>query len=522
MMRCVVWASLEDPMRRGLRAFVFVVTSLVAGPAVDAGAQAALAESLDLPRHGASRDLAPALTSASALALDPLCGSSVVGLLVLDRDVSCGTLPLELAAGATLDLGGFTYEGYIESGRRDVTLRNGTVAHGGIDFYACDDCRIEDVHVRDGDAEFTVGIGLRTVVRASRFSGNDVALDLFDWSGLPSGDNTIVDCEFEDNTYAVNIASYSGNLIESNTFRGNGVGVNLWDEDEFGVNDNTVAQNEFVENTVGVAQNVVSCQETEGRCQQGNRVTDNVFRRNEGSGMSVRDLGECGDSDAHCDAVEMAIEDNLFDTNGFAPPPPPSEFPAGDDGLSVTGPPELTDGIRVTRNVAISNADLGIEAPGALDGGGNRARDNGDPQQCVGVVCEWMIDLVVSPGHPRDRIDPRSHGLIRVAILGSQTFDVAELDARALAFGPAGALAERHPRPKRRDLSRDGFPDLLVSFRASGTGIAFGDREVCLVGRTRAGIPVAGCAAIVTAGPPRGQGHGDSHGARRAVPERAR
>ncbi len=510
-------------MRRGLRVFAAVVTSLVAGPALDARAQASIAERLELPRHGASRDFVPtpplALASASALALDPLCGSSVTGVLILDRDVSCGYDGLFLDAGATLDLGGFTYEGYIE-GYQNVTLRNGTVAHGGIDFYACDDCRIEEVHVRDGDADFTVGLGLRNVVRASRFSGNSVALDLYDYYGFPSGDNTIVDCEFEDNGTAVNIASHSGNLVESNTFRGNRVGVNLWDEDYFGVNDNTVARNEFVENTFGVAHRVVSCSDTWppadlGRCQQGNRFTDNVFRGNETSGMSVVDLGDylgdCGDPGAQCDAVEMSIEDNLFEANGFGPPPVPWLFPAGDDGLTVAGPPDLTDGIRVAHNVAIANADLGIEAPGVIDGGGNRARDNGDPLQCVGVVCERMIDIDVWPGRPHARSHPLSHELIPVAVLGSQAFDVAELDVRTLAFGAAGARAERHPRPKRRDVNGDGFPDLLVWFRTSWTGIALGDREVCLAGRTTAGIPFGGCDAIVTAKPRRGSGHGGSH-----------
>ena len=53
------------------------------------------------------------------------------------------------------------------------------------------------------------------------------------------------------------------------------------------------------------------------------------------------------------------------------------------------------DGIHVesrtatlTRNRAVRNADLGIEAvPGVIDGGGNRASGNGDPRQCVNVIC---------------------------------------------------------------------------------------------------------------------------------------
>jgi Right handed beta helix region len=55
----------------------------------------------------------------------------------------------------------------------------------------------------------------------------------------------------------------------------------------------------------------------------------------------------------------------------------------GDDGIDVESPATT-----VTANVASNNADLGIEAvPGVTDGGGNRARGNGNPAQCVRVSC---------------------------------------------------------------------------------------------------------------------------------------
>jgi large repetitive protein len=55
----------------------------------------------------------------------------------------------------------------------------------------------------------------------------------------------------------------------------------------------------------------------------------------------------------------------------------------GDDGIDVD-----SRATTVTANVANDNADLGIEAvPGVKDGGGNQASGNGNPAQCVGVVC---------------------------------------------------------------------------------------------------------------------------------------
>jgi large repetitive protein len=56
---------------------------------------------------------------------------------------------------------------------------------------------------------------------------------------------------------------------------------------------------------------------------------------------------------------------------------------SGDDGFDIG-----SDRIRLAGNRAIRNTDLGIEAvPGAIDGGGNVARDNGDPLQCTNIVC---------------------------------------------------------------------------------------------------------------------------------------
>ena len=68
----------------------------------------------------------------------------------------------------------------------------------------------------------------------------------------------------------------------------------------------------------------------------------------------------------------------------------------GDDGIHVGEIPlPVTErSVVLERNRADHNADLGIEAvPGVTDGGGNRARGNGNPLQCLVVVCR-------TPGRP--------------------------------------------------------------------------------------------------------------------------
>jgi len=56
---------------------------------------------------------------------------------------------------------------------------------------------------------------------------------------------------------------------------------------------------------------------------------------------------------------------------------------AGDDGFDIQ-----SQTAKLTKNLARRNGDLGIAAVlGVIDGGGNRASGNGDPRQCVNVVC---------------------------------------------------------------------------------------------------------------------------------------
>jgi hypothetical protein len=56
---------------------------------------------------------------------------------------------------------------------------------------------------------------------------------------------------------------------------------------------------------------------------------------------------------------------------------------SGHDGINVA-----SAATALTRNIAVHNAKLGIEAvPGVTDGGGNHAAGNGNPAQCTNVAC---------------------------------------------------------------------------------------------------------------------------------------
>jgi hypothetical protein len=108
------------------------------------------------------------------------------------------------------------------------------------------------------------------------------------------------------------------------------------------------------------------------------------------------------------------------------------------------------------------------------------------------------VDLDIKPGSDPNSINPSLKGNLPVAILGSDIFDVADVDVTTLAFGPSGASFDHSHGPHFEDLNGDGFTDLLAHFRIKKTGIAFGDMEACLTGETLAGEPFEGCDAVRT------------------------
>jgi hypothetical protein len=75
-----------------------------------------------------------------------------------------------------------------------------------------------------------------------------------------------------------------------------------------------------------------------------------------------------------------AVEDNDYQSSRITD----NDFIENDDGIYVTvyGP---EGSVYIAGNTALKNKRYGIYAPGATDGGGNKAAGNGQP--CVGVVC---------------------------------------------------------------------------------------------------------------------------------------
>jgi len=91
-------------------------------------------------------------------------------------------------------------------------------------------------------------------------------------------------------------------------------------------------------------------------------VTKNKIRSSAGDGVFT-----------HVGSTANLLRDNHTDENGA-------------DGIDVA---DVNAGNTIAHNHANKNTNLGIfAAAGNTDGGGNKAKDNGNPLQCVGVTCK--------------------------------------------------------------------------------------------------------------------------------------
>lgn len=123
------------------------------------------------------------------------------------------------------------------------------------------------------------------------------------------------------------------------------------------------------------------------------------------------------------------------------------------------------------------------------------------------------VSIDIKPGSFPNSINPKSEGVIPVAILSTDTFDATTVDPSTVKFGPDEASVA-HRGGHREDVNGDGKKDLVLHFPTQDTGIACGDTSASLNGKTFSGQAIAGSDSIRTVGckPEHKLKHGDKHG----------
>jgi large repetitive protein len=350
-----------------------------------------------------------AMPAASASAQPVSCGQVITQDTKLDADLNCYGTGVQAALligadGITLDLGGHTISAsrsIIDEGHDNVTIRNGNLSNDeGPLIKHASGTRLRNLRFEG----ISVGLDLvdahNTDVRASEFRGAYLIME--DGSSF----NTAARNRFSLAEGTVVIAPGGNhNRVVDNTF------VGPSDADKIylsGADDNQVARNRMsalfngitlVAGSDGntITDNVITAEIAVSNISIGVLLSDssrNVVQRNTALGTRVGFKLSSGSGSWLVDnrSVDTALPLTETDADGFRVEAGATgtvlafnhASRAADDGIDVEASNTFLRG-----NTANRNADLGIEATeGVSDLGGNRARGNGNPLQCLNVVCD--------------------------------------------------------------------------------------------------------------------------------------
>lgn len=172
-----------------------------------------------------------------------------------------------------------------------------------------------------------------------------------------------------------------------------------------------------------------------------------------------------------------------------------SEFGEGENFLGSTT--VTTDGSGNTNFTAILPVPPGQWLTATAT---DPANNTSEFSKCeVKLAGAEFVEIDIKPGSDPNAINPRSKGVIPVAILTTESFNAQIVDPSTVQFGPNGAgIGDRSAH--LQDVNEDGDLDLVLHFRTQQTGIACGDTTAFLTGETFVSTPIQGSQNIVTVG----------------------
>jgi sugar lactone lactonase YvrE len=150
------------------------------------------------------------------------------------------------------------------------------------------------------------------------------------------------------------------------------------------------------------------------------------------------------------------------------------------------------DGIPATDAYLFSPRQLAVTASGVLyiaDSGNNRVRR---------VPLQTIAQIDIKPGSDPNCFNINGHGVIPVAILGDEHFDVDQIDLTSLSFAGLAVRVrgQKGPLCAIEHSNNDPYPDLVCHFEDDPANWAPGDSEATLTGMLLDGTPFEGTDSI--------------------------
>jgi len=137
----------------------------------------------------------------------------------------------------------------------------------------------------------------------------------------------------------------------------------------------------------------------------------------------------------------------------------------------------------------------------------NDGHADSDPSTViVTVVRRPNIQIDILPGvYPNVIYKNRPNELIPVAILGSNSLSVSDINLSSLRFGPNSAIAKS---TEFKDVNGDGHTDLVGNYRVGDAGLGASSTKACIVGTVSdsssgANVSFKACGSVVMTNAPK-------------------
>jgi hypothetical protein len=115
------------------------------------------------------------------------------------------------------------------------------------------------------------------------------------------------------------------------------------------------------------------------------------------------------------------------------------------------------------------------------------------------VVETLIVSVDIKPGSATNCFNQNDRGVIPVAVLGSEDFDVTQINVDSLRLeGLAVKMAGKSNKylAHIEDVNADGYPDLVLQFQDSDNWVYSGSGTATLTGQLSDGTPIQGSDSI--------------------------